>query len=509
MEGVQTRRRNAQNRFWIVVIVLSIVAIVYLLYKPSSQRSTQGGGTNKVVGQQKQTIIEKVQAVFQDPTDYGDFDYTTTDMFIDNWQDRMGRPHYLAWDEDYSTTPVTDYVDEENDEEGREAEQVIEHEGDQVEKENREKVQEIEAVDKIVETVKTSPAAEEKQVQLPGPSSSTSNLLNKLKDLKTKFEGVSSDMTLLKTTDPLQISSIEFITSYRNPCFNDNASNFRCFPAFFIAGMPRCETKLLHTILDKHPSITAPDAHSPSFWTGSDQIPVEKYLDHFKQPALTIKSQVTKESTKDTYKALTFDSNPSLFWKGAITSGESFKTPLHLKHILPNSKIVIMVRDPIDRLYSEYMRFETKGTPESFDTFARTSLTNLQKCEVEVKKLFSCIHRDLSDDSKPHLETGIYYLFYQEWIKSFTSAQILVIRMEDFNAQMKETVKKVLNFLQVEDTSEGILDTMLKDATPSQEALPPMKASTKKFLYEFYQPYNSQFAKLLKNDALSYTQDKI
>jgi hypothetical protein len=47
------------------------------------------------------------------------------------------------------------------------------------------------------------------------------------------------------------------------------------------------------------------------------------------------------------------------------------------------------------------------------------------------------------------LHVGLYSVYLKEWLKVFNKDQILVLRTEDYSANIKETMKTVFNFLRL------------------------------------------------------------
>lgn len=47
------------------------------------------------------------------------------------------------------------------------------------------------------------------------------------------------------------------------------------------------------------------------------------------------------------------------------------------------------------------------------------------------------------------LNLGMYIVFLLDWLSVFSKEQILVLRLEDYAANLKETIQKVFDFLSV------------------------------------------------------------
>ena len=121
-----------------------------------------------------------------------------------------------------------------------------------------------------------------------------------------------------------------------NPCWSEGGKT-RCLPAFFILGEMKCGTTTLYALLDKHPSIVPPLTKEPRFFQPGrfGHTSLSRYVANFKPV----------ERSADA-NALTFDASPvhlrspiARFW---------------LAKWLPDARLIVLVRNPIQRAYSHW-----------------------------------------------------------------------------------------------------------------------------------------------------------
>lgn len=133
------------------------------------------------------------------------------------------------------------------------------------------------------------------------------------------------------------------------------------FPDFIIAGAMKCGTKSLHNILSNHPDIFIPEQEIHFFNIDDISQHPDFFIYHKNQwyfPHL--------KNNKEMYLKWY-----SSFFSGAMKGqkiGEdsttylaSEKAPERISNLLPNTKVIIMLRDPASRAYSHYWHLVRTG----------------------------------------------------------------------------------------------------------------------------------------------------
>lgn len=197
-------------------------------------------------------------------------------------------------------------------------------------------------------------------------------------------------------------------------------------PSFFIVGAPKCGTTALFDYLGQHPSISLPSIKEPNFFNsdlqGSKKAKnIEDYLRLFEGC----------DSNTITGEATTW----YLFSKEAAKNIHEFN---------PNAKIIIMLRNPVDMLYSLHSHYMYHGNIETITDFRKAL-----EAERERKQ-----GRNLPKNS-----TRPYGVFYSELVdfapqidryyKKFGKDNVMVILFEDFIKDTNSIYGKVLDFLSV------------------------------------------------------------
>lgn len=314
---------------------------------------------------------------------------------------------------------------------------------------------------------------------------------------------------------------------------DDKLLRLRCLPFFYIIGQPKCgTTDLFHRLL-LHPEMKFNIMKEPHWWTRKrfgyirfkdgfqESFPVEDYLDLFDLAANKIQEVISGNSSGD-HRALRFitgEASASTMWDNQAWSyldGEKVSEPPFLAQdfihtVQPDARIIIMLRDPGERLYSDYLYFKMANkSAEDFHLKVLDSIQLFQSCLSE-RMLRSCVYNTSLSNAMPvRLNLGMYIIFLLDWLTVFQREQILVLRLEDYAANLKATIKQVFNFLSVGPLSEQVEAALTKrpmsnTRRAADRNLGPMLPATRDLLREFHQPFNQKLASVLDNRAFLWS----
>ena len=244
---------------------------------------------------------------------------------------------------------------------------------------------------------------------------------------------------------------------------NDGSSTLHCLPYFYIAGFPRSGTTALYSLISHHPQFTEP-AHKEVHWLTRGKFDptfpnnvksVMRYIYHFQH--------ATKEIEQNA-NFVTCDASASTLWEDFFYSpNRTFgcEIPLLLSYILPDAKYVVMLRNPLKRLYSEFwyhcksagnrLKKLMKNGPEIFHKAVQKSLNLFNTCQSHYSPL-QCLHIWQKQVDKDHcgyvqLHTSLYYLHIIKWFSVIPRKQFFFIKSENLFHNPQEVSKKCLNFL--------------------------------------------------------------
>uniref|UniRef100_UPI003AAD7091 carbohydrate sulfotransferase 15-like n=1 Tax=Centroberyx gerrardi TaxID=166262 RepID=UPI003AAD7091 len=353
---------------------------------------------------------------------------------------------------------------------------------------------------------------------------------------KTNFDPYRGN--LFTTHKSFKTASDYLRTKFQEHLYHRDGKQYRlrCLPYFYIIGQPKCGTTDLFNRLLLHPEVKFIALKEPHWWTrkrfgyirfkgGSQEyFSVEDYLDLFDLAAHNIQEGLIGNSSRDHTKLqlITGDASASTMWDNEAWSylhadreetEPPFLTQDFIHTVQPNAKIIIILRDPVERLYSEYLYFKMANkSAEDFHQKVTESVRLFQSCLSE-RSLRSCVYNtSLSHAMLVRLHLGVYFVFLLDWLTVFHREQILVLRLEDYSANLKVTMKKVFDFLGAGPLSEQVEAQLTKrplsnTRRAADRSLGPMLPATRDLLREFHQPFNLKLASVLDNKSFLWTEE--
>ncbi|XP_076834843.1 carbohydrate sulfotransferase 15 [Brachyhypopomus gauderio] len=309
----------------------------------------------------------------------------------------------------------------------------------------------------------------------------------------------------------------------------------RCLPYFYVIGQPKCGTTDLYDCLRLHPQVQFTTMKEPHWWTRKrfgiirlneglrSPYPLEDYLDLFDQAAYQIQDQLLDSSSRgqigmdiiigEASASTMWDNNA---WVYFYDDGTGVEPPYLVQDFIhavqPNAKFIVMLRDPVERLYSDYLYFGMANkTVEDFHERVCESLQLFEAC-LSQRPVRSCVYNSTLNSAMPvRLQVGLYVVYLLDWLSVFSPEQILVLRLEDHAANRNHTIHRVLSFLHLEPlTQQKEADITRSPASnarnPANRNLGPMLPITKEILQNFYGPFNQQLAVLLDDSSFLWTR---
>lgn len=215
------------------------------------------------------------------------------------------------------------------------------------------------------------------------------------------------------------------MTSWEKSLPSDTSTRL---PDFFIAGAAKAGTTSVWEWLKHHPQIFLPKSFhhkEPSFFCSKWGLHSgEKYLDMFRGAS---DDQVVGEAST-----------------AYLTSPES---PELIKQHVPDAKIIIMLRHPVDRAYSlfNYMLNNGFEDVESFEA-ALQAEDEYRFDRARFNPPLGFYHNYL------YFRSGLYSEQLARYQKLFPSEQLLVLLLDDFKKDVHASMRKVYRFLGVDES---------------------------------------------------------
>ncbi len=264
----------------------------------------------------------------------------------------------------------------------------------------------------------------------------------------------------------------------------------RALPDFLILGGHKCGTSSLYYYLIQHPQVLPAAVTEVHFFDGQFDKGVRWYRSRF--PLLPEMYYQRKRTSKD---VITGEATPYyLFYPHA---------PKRLAETVPRAKLIALLRNPVDRAYSQYLHnrrgkhHKANSEPLSFeDAIAKES----ERLRGELDKILA----DESYDSFAHrhysyVQRGIYVDQLKAYEKFFDRSQILVIKSEDLFNKTIETYGEILRFLSLDPYVPKDLSARNTDRYPKDE-LGANHDGIYEELRSLFKPHNQRLYEYVQRD---------
>lgn len=179
-------------------------------------------------------------------------------------------------------------------------------------------------------------------------------------------------------------------------------------PTFICIGAAKCGTTSLWRYLGEHPDVCVSTPKETDFFLEENEKTEEWYRGCFKQEATAYGEASTK------YTKIHGDSG----------------VPKRMHDLLPNLKLLYLVRDPIDRAISEYMHNAALG----WETGTKPADLEEAFCPVE---------------ESWYLKTSRYYFQLAPYLEYYSKENILVVQFERFRDHPEDVMEEVFQFIDV------------------------------------------------------------
>ena len=250
-------------------------------------------------------------------------------------------------------------------------------------------------------------------------------------------------------------------------------SPLRVLPDFFVIGPGRTGTTSLFHYLDQHPSLSKSAYDELGFFDVNFHLGFHWYRSLF--PSILTKFRIKLK----TNFFMTYDVTPSYVRRPWIAR--------RIKKLFPNSKLIIVLRNPIDKTYSHYYLSTTSGETRNFEEVIKKDMDDISKWNVNSK-----------DDNyfatkveKSILARGFYVEQLLSWFELFPKNQILIISSDELALNTKNTMNEIFKFLNLPEYEIPNTDKV------NVSKYSKMNPDTRKLLMNFFKPYNEQLFKFL------------
>ena len=299
-----------------------------------------------------------------------------------------------------------------------------------------------------------------------------------------------------------------------------------CLPYFFIAGFAKCGTTSLHTALSKHPQIVPPMYKEPHWWSN---LPLGDFSPQYLRARTMLYLQYFESASSQNNK-ITYDASQSLLFGSPFKDDYCLNAAV-VSRMVPNAKFIVIMRNPVDRLYSGYFAFSKDYSkwPASmqqnaalyFHLKAEEAIGQFKDCLSQGNSSYECstvelrnwmkVKKKNRENSNVRPSLGIYYIYVLKWIQFYPIENFLFLKTEDMAHNPTAVMRDITDFLGIQSVSEESVKTWFSGqrnsrSTSIKDKYGDMMPKTRKLLIDFYAPHNKQLVELVGDERFLWSQ---
>ncbi len=218
-------------------------------------------------------------------------------------------------------------------------------------------------------------------------------------------------------------------------------------PNFFLVGAMKAGTTAVYANLDAHPEVYCSPIKEPNFF--SDDLEIDKFTLSNAQAVSQFDADAYVESSMDESVHSAYVRNPATYYalfrkaEGERAIGEcstsylySATAPRNIRLALPHARIIMILRNPVDRAISQYhMECRLGAARDTFGVLLEKDLA---------------APRTAWGQSGLYVELGRYVEQVERYLEQFPRKQVKIIVYDDLRADFHGVMAGTLKFLGVD-----------------------------------------------------------
>lgn len=242
-------------------------------------------------------------------------------------------------------------------------------------------------------------------------------------------------------------------------------------PSFLIIGAQKSGTTSLYANLVQHPQIVTAKKKEIHFFDNKYERGMDWYASRF-PPVGRFEGLITGEAT------------PRYLFLPHV--------PQRVRRDLPDVKLIVILRNPVDRAYSHYYHnFRKNRLQGSFEDALQQS-EDFEKQRSGNSSMAFWSGDRCSFDS--YLARGMYAEQLERWFEFFPRERFLILKSDDFFRSPGSILSQIHAFLGVPPFQ------CPRYIRQNSYTYRPMNPATRTWLEEYFRPHNQRLYKLLGTD---------
>lgn len=260
-----------------------------------------------------------------------------------------------------------------------------------------------------------------------------------------------------------------------------NPGRGRLLPDFVIIGAAKAGTTSLYGWLSEHPFVAPASTKEVHYFDYNYYRGEDWYRRHF-----PLESERSRFASEHGRPFITGEASPPYLsheW-----------APRRLSRDLPRAKLLVALRNPVDRAYSQFQMSRREGE-EPLESFLAAVQAERDRLAPEVARARS----DQRYNSWPigcwsYLLRSRYAEGLQRWLALFPRSQFHFVTLEDLSRDPQATLDAVHEFL---DIPAHVYEELRPLHTASYDGMDPQARA---WLTEYFRPHNERLYELVGTD---------
>ena len=217
-------------------------------------------------------------------------------------------------------------------------------------------------------------------------------------------------------------------------------------PNLFIVGMPKSGTSALYYFLKQHPDVFMSPLKEPKYFATDMYGERDRYQHREKFYPIRTEKEYLKLFKKVKNEKIIGEASPQYSYSKVAAK--------NIHKMNPNAKIIIMLREPADFLYSLHSQKRFDGSEQESDFKRALLLEKKRKKGLPLSKTAPAPPRIL------YYERAKYTGQIKRYLNVFNKKQIKIIIFEDFKKDNTKVYKQILRFLNVNNNFKPVFRTV-------------------------------------------------
>ncbi len=205
------------------------------------------------------------------------------------------------------------------------------------------------------------------------------------------------------------------------------------WPNLFIVGAVKSGTTSLYAYLRQHPDIFFPEMKEPHFFAQPAPAREQRHLITF----IGEQAEYLRLYERGADRRWRGDASPSYLWSASAAA--------RIAKVSPDARIIVILRDPIERAYAQYLMDYSEGAID--------------------QPFFEALRRDWERPDKGwgvsqlYVELGLYTGQIQRYRALFGADRVLVLLLEDLKKDARGMLRHIARFLDIPEGPMAMVDT--------------------------------------------------